>query len=260
MEHCGGGLKFLAARALAYILDEFSGALNRLPVYAVGIGDDGAGFDVWQSRERSLQQMHGRLIIAVVQHCGANVGDEILFYREIVKLFEKCQRLCFRDSTDELREGLRRYSQCFHFVSGGLEFGLCFAQNDESTSDLRLISLCIDTNEPGDRPDFRIRWGDGLRATLSSEICRDQQYGDEGNRFHLGSPDRKWVGEQYKAPEQPPPPTIFVSFEHIHFYLRCYSGGQIMAELRRRLKGVSSHGESDGSQPRLQPRMRASPA
>src|SRR6266436_1882819 len=74
---------------LADILHEFGRAMNRPPMNSRFVGDDCAGRDVPQSRERSFEEVHGGRIIGVVQHPRSNVRQEFLLEREFIQLREE---------------------------------------------------------------------------------------------------------------------------------------------------------------------------
>src|SRR5216683_5429240 len=52
---------------LADILHEFGGATNCFPMNSRFVGDDCAGRNVWERRERSFEEVHRDRIIGVVQ-------------------------------------------------------------------------------------------------------------------------------------------------------------------------------------------------
>src|ERR1700722_8536618 len=70
---------------LADILHEFGSAANCPPMNSRFVGDDCAGRNVWERRERSFQEMHGGRIIGVVQHPRSNVRQEFLLESEFIQ-------------------------------------------------------------------------------------------------------------------------------------------------------------------------------
>ena len=62
------------------VLNELGGAGDGLPMYAGFVGDDGAGVEVREGGESSLEEVHGGRIVVVVEHRGADVAAYILFY------------------------------------------------------------------------------------------------------------------------------------------------------------------------------------
>ncbi len=110
--------------------------------------------------------MHCGWIVGVMQHGGANVGDEVLFDRELVELTDEGEGLIFGEAGDELGEWLGGDADGLHFVAGGLKLRLGFAQNDERVGNLLLPGVSVEADEAGDGADFWIRWRRGSGGGL----------------------------------------------------------------------------------------------
>jgi hypothetical protein len=127
--------------------------------------------------------MHSGRIIAVVQHCRSNVRQEVLLYRQFVKLPQECQCLVFRHAGDKFRQRLSCQAQSFYFITRGFEFCLYLSQHDEGIGNLLLICRCVQPHKSGDCPDLGIRrCGNG--AGLSGQLHRNNDHKCRDNMPH----------------------------------------------------------------------------
>ena len=100
------------------------------------VGNDGVAFDIWQCRECALEQVHCSGIVTVMHHCGAYVGDEVLFDGKLIKMGEEGECLLLRQSGYELGERLGGQTKGFDLVAGGFKCALRFAEDNESFGNL----------------------------------------------------------------------------------------------------------------------------
>src|SRR5665213_964954 len=142
LEHRGSGEieRSLASwPALGDVLHQFRRAMNRLPMNASLIGNDGIGLDVWQGGEDKLQQMHGRGIVSVMDHGWSDIGEEFLFDGKLVEPGEKSECLLIGHAGDKFAQRLCGQTKGLHLVAGGFKFALCHAQDNESIGNLLFV-------------------------------------------------------------------------------------------------------------------------
>jgi hypothetical protein len=147
------------------------------------VGDDAAGVDVLGGGEHALEEMHGGRVVGVVEHGGADVGDELFFFGKLIELGKEREGLVFGEAGGEFGEGLGGDADGLNFVVAGFEFGFGFMEDEEGVGDLFLVRGAVEADEAGDGADSRIAGGcRGLRG----QTKRKEEKDGEGDSLHLG--------------------------------------------------------------------------